>query len=541
MAKTLPAGHKHVDSRAKWTTPERTNAAGPDSPHVHEIDIASFSAADVKALLAIAGGGGGTTPVPNPPPGPTPDVTAPVISVLTISAITTTGATASWSLSEAGNGQAEYGPTSLYGLTTTIEASYLTAHSQSITGLTPGATYHVRVKSCDAAGNCAYSSDRTFTTIAVTPTPPPVSGDYPADTTLSYVALNADGDPGYLVEGTDSTWGTKYRRITNVTPRRNLYPKQMVENLDGSILFLGFGFRFLDGNSYADLGQHATGVEYPVWSNVNRDYMYGCSDGQNVLKRFSVAANAWSVRHTFVSYGHLSLGNYEGNISATDTRIALIYNTNAARTGTWGVVIYDPVNDAVISSLAIGTGAASEPNNCNISRSGAYVTVQHGADGGGTFQGTRLYNSADFSFVRAIQGAGQARSHGDMLRDASHADIYVYAKSNNAVSHRLSDGTETTLLPAGNALIAGASGHVSGQAIDRDGWVYLSGSGTNTTAGRDQLIAAKTDGSQTVEVFGFAHCAPSEPLMAPNRAGTKVFYGRPVSGSMFGWVAGMAT
>lgn len=66
-------GHRHKDSRAKWTT---TDAEPPQ-----------FTAAEVaalKAILAAGGGGGGTTPVPNDPipdpPTPPPPLTGTVIN-----------------------------------------------------------------------------------------------------------------------------------------------------------------------------------------------------------------------------------------------------------------------------------------------------------------------------------------------------------------------------------------------------------------------------------------------------------------------------
>lgn len=128
--------------------------------------------ADVKTLLAAAGGGGGTTPVPNPPPLPT---TGPAITNLAIAGISTTSATVSWSVSPDANGQVEYGLTTGYGSTTTLEASLLPAHSQTLSGLTPNTTYHVRVRSQAATGPVSVSSDRSFTTAQTTPipTPPP--------------------------------------------------------------------------------------------------------------------------------------------------------------------------------------------------------------------------------------------------------------------------------------------------------------------------------------------------------------------------------
>ena len=59
----------------------------------------------------------------------------------------------------------EYGTTTSYGSSTTLNATLSTSHSQSLSGLTGSTLYHYRVKSKDAAGNLATSSDYTFTTL----------------------------------------------------------------------------------------------------------------------------------------------------------------------------------------------------------------------------------------------------------------------------------------------------------------------------------------------------------------------------------------
>lgn len=92
---------------------------------------------------------------------------------------------------------------------------------------------------------------------------------------------------------------------------------------------------------------------------------------------------------------------------------------------------------------------------------------------------------------------------------------------------RLSDGAQTALLPA-NAL---EWGHVSCRNLGRPGWAYFSNyQYDNVPAlGRDQLVAVKLDGSQTVEVFGFANHRTNtydeSPFAVPNRDGTKVLFG----------------
>ena len=93
-----------------------------------------------------------------------PDDTPPVISDVVSSNVTSSSATITWRTDESADTQVEYGTTASYGLTTALNGSMATTHSQTLNGLKPNTTYHFRVKSSDAAGNAAASEDYTFTT-----------------------------------------------------------------------------------------------------------------------------------------------------------------------------------------------------------------------------------------------------------------------------------------------------------------------------------------------------------------------------------------
>jgi len=93
-----------------------------------------------------------------------PDTTAPVITQVTVSEETTSGATITWTTSEAATSQIEYGLTEEYGSSTTLDTNLVTSHSADLTGLKAGKTYHYRVISKDAANNQAVSADDTFKT-----------------------------------------------------------------------------------------------------------------------------------------------------------------------------------------------------------------------------------------------------------------------------------------------------------------------------------------------------------------------------------------
>lgn len=97
-------------------------------------------------------------------PGPYAGDQSPVISNLVSSNLTATAVTISWNVAPASTGQVEYGTSASYGSFSTLESNYLTAHTQNLSGLSAGTTYHFRVHVVDANGHEAYSGDLTFTT-----------------------------------------------------------------------------------------------------------------------------------------------------------------------------------------------------------------------------------------------------------------------------------------------------------------------------------------------------------------------------------------
>jgi hypothetical protein len=101
------------------------------------------------------------------------DSTLAVVSAVASGSITTTGATVTWTTNEPADSQVEFGTTTAYGSTTTVNPSMLLSHSVALTGLTPATTYHYRVVSVDRGGNVTRSADFTFVTAAPADTTPP--------------------------------------------------------------------------------------------------------------------------------------------------------------------------------------------------------------------------------------------------------------------------------------------------------------------------------------------------------------------------------
>jgi hypothetical protein len=96
--------------------------------------------------------------------GSTLDTTAPSLSNIAHSGVTTASAVITWSTNEAATSVVDYGTTTSYGQVSQ-SATLTTSHSRTLTGLLEDTMYHYRVRSSDAAGNETTSGDRTFTTL----------------------------------------------------------------------------------------------------------------------------------------------------------------------------------------------------------------------------------------------------------------------------------------------------------------------------------------------------------------------------------------
>jgi hypothetical protein len=201
--------------------------------------------------------------------------------------------------------------------------------------------------------------------------------------------------------------------------------------------------------------------------------------------------------------------------------------------------MYDSVADTVVIAATL----PAEPDWVSVSHSGRYMVVSYGSDGSGPSQGYKIYDrlSGDPSTPRHL---ANATSHSDFARLADGTEILVHF--NNGLSAvRLSDGQSTRLLSGWS------TGHISGRNIDRWGWVYLSQNVyyDSGTPGHDQLVAVKTDGSGTMQVWahartiqsssGYEYAASTHAV--PNRDGTKIMWGGNWNdtGNMYSYVVAM--
>jgi hypothetical protein len=92
------------------------------------------------------------------------DETPPVISQISVSNITETGVDITWATDENSTSQVEYGTTTSYGSSSSLNTALLKSQIVNLSGLDANTTYHYRVISKDADGNETVSEDKTFTT-----------------------------------------------------------------------------------------------------------------------------------------------------------------------------------------------------------------------------------------------------------------------------------------------------------------------------------------------------------------------------------------
>ena len=355
----------------------------------------------------------------------------------------------------------------------------------------------------------------------------PAPGTFPGETTLKSLSTTILARPAYLGSVLDRTLNTTTTRISNTGVRQS-YSRISAWNSDGSKILLGFSYpgRMLDGRTYRDLGSFSQ-ISGAIWSNTNPNKLYGVDSQGNGNRLYSQNATtgALTVIRAFSGYSSVTIGDYEGGVSDDDRFIVLFgYPSSGGK----HIIVFDLSSKTVVADKAAPSGT----DNAQISRKGNYVVVV-----GST---TRRYTRNLASSIQLYPYG----NHGDNALDASGREIYVTNNAPGVKSFRLSDGVGTLLLGGTTAF---EYGHVSGRNIHRPGWVYLSVYDNTVTAGRagrDQLIAVKTDGSRTVEVFGFSHHTNTtnyamQPHAVPAPDGSKVLFASEWGGSgVYAFVTG---
>ncbi len=132
-----------------------------------------------------------------------PNTTGPSLSGISTGTPGQTSAIITWNTNVVATSTVNYGTTASYGSNNNSDSYHgvlHAAHSVTLTGLTPGTTYHYSVTSFNGTAGISNSTDATFTTAADTPpivTVPPnmtVEATSPAGAVVTFTATASDPD-----------------------------------------------------------------------------------------------------------------------------------------------------------------------------------------------------------------------------------------------------------------------------------------------------------------------------------------------------------
>ena len=393
---------------------------------------------------------------------------------------------------------------------------------------------------------------------------------YPQPAPLTFVAMNSDPMPGYLTPITDSTWGTRIVRITNVDGRRNGYPTNQAWSKNGTWLYLAGRTtaslrRLLNGVTYEDIGSVSTTPQQIIWSNTDDNKGYGLHESlRNIYSWDPNTRTSVTQIATFSATGGSRradqpadwIGIYAGgvwNISIDDHLVGFWADRGD---GTWDAVAYDPVDDRIEAYLNVST----IPTAVVVSISGNYIIVdQSSISARKVYTMTARVGTTPGTFTHVRDISITNGSHGLPGVDHNGADIWIRCAGYGDVI-RLDTGASTQLVPADTCVSGGHAGY----AINRPGYVtwsvdHVASSGRLTEAGYGQLICTPTGAGTLpdVEVFGCHHnmvttaaaASAGDALRlyaAPDRDGRRVLFGGDwhgevaYSGSTYAFVAGLS-
>lgn len=175
--------------------------------------------------------------------GKIPDVTEATATNLEVRAATISGSVNPNFLTTAVT--VEWGTTTSYGNTITpsqspANGSTAVIVSAVLTGLTPGKTYHYRIKATNELGT-TNSEDKTFTTLGQVPT---VNTLDATDISASTATLNGTVNPNYLPTTVSIEWGIDYGYGNLISPSQNSLNGSTTVNLGAGLTGLSEGTKY---------------------------------------------------------------------------------------------------------------------------------------------------------------------------------------------------------------------------------------------------------------------------------------------------------
>ena len=322
-------------------------------------------------------------------------LSAPVISQVAVSNVTSTSATISWTTDQATTSQMVYGATTGYGSSTPLNSALVTSHTITLTGLTPNVKYNFQVLSVNSYGLSANSANSSFTTTLVGPiityvfssaisntsatinwtTDSPSTGQVRFGTTTSYgatSALNSSLTTSHTVTLTSLTLGTTYN-----------YSVLSANSAGVSTASGNFTFTTSGGSTTTNIAVGATVLQPNVKRfGINLGSINNYDSGQ--MMKNLVSANPGFEGQIWNSA--IACGSATAN-SCTDSNGYSTWGANFWANATYQVISGPAAGrtGTVGSSTAAasGTGATLTLNDSGIAPgAGAYVLLRKSVSGG---------------------------------------------------------------------------------------------------------------------------------------------------------------
>ena len=241
------------------------------------------------------------------------DTTAPVISGIGTSNLTSSGVTISWTTGEAANTQLDYGTTTSYGSSSTLDATMTTSHSVTLSGLSSSTLYHYSVKSRDAAGNLTASRDYSFTTTTAPDTTAPVISSISAGSITSSAATvtwtTNEAATSRVEYGTSTSYGSFSSLDSSLVTSHTV-------TLSGLTPATVYYFRVLS-NDQAGNQATSTGSTFTTQNAPQPDTPASIQD-------LSVRAGASSRNSVILDWTATGADGTEGTASAYDLRMSVL-------------------------------------------------------------------------------------------------------------------------------------------------------------------------------------------------------------------------
>jgi len=183
-----------------------TGAAVTTAPFSYSLNTTTLTNA-THSITAIASNAAAQTTTSAAVSITVANLAPPVISNVSVSNVTSSTASISWTTDQPSSSQVDYGTTTNYGSSTPLNPTLVTSHSASLTALTPSTTYHFIVLSQDSNPTVSASSDATFTTLI--DAPPVISGVSSSPSSSSMVVSWTTDKPAtsQVNYGTSTSYG----------------------------------------------------------------------------------------------------------------------------------------------------------------------------------------------------------------------------------------------------------------------------------------------------------------------------------------------